>query len=93
MVAPERIEFGLLSSKNQTAWERIAKESNLPVELHSIARFSEFLLGHFTCNYKEKNFLKMYPDLLDTEERDGMVYYIGHGGSMPQVFEIKFMTN
>lgn len=92
MTVPERIRFGLLSSKNQAAWERIVKETSLPIEFHSIAYLSEFLLGHFTCNYNEKNFLKMYPDLLDTEERDFRFYYTGHGGFMPQVFEIKFMN-
>lgn len=93
MITSEQIIFHLLSNKNQAAWERIAKESNLPDILHSIARFSEFLLGHFACNYPENKFLKMHPDLLDTEERDGAIYYTGHGGTMPQVFEIKFMSN
>ena len=90
---PRRMHLHPLSSVSQAGWRDLATKCNLPEELRQVARFTEFFLGLFACNITEDCLDNVYPDLLDTEERDGEAYYTGHGGGMKRVFDIQFKND
>lgn len=78
-----------LSARNAEKWREVAQAFGMPECLLDSARITEFCVA-LMAPLVTQNELKRYVYSLDRVERDGTMFYAGHGGHMPVVFKPKF---
>lgn len=78
-----------LSARFGDEYKKIAKKAGITQPLDEVAHMTEFCVALIAPLFYEFD-LKSYLDSTDTVERDGVLYYAGHGGAMRARFPPMF---